>query len=224
MGFTIMKVYPIMNLIGVSNYYIGINQIEIDPKEIQINTLIKLIDTIQSQHDDIVLQFFDDRYILNTEHILHACYFVQKAFYAKNNISKKKNLELFLYLATKRQIKPSLESFGVSNDNLREGRISFCIISLEDDNIQQINIKINNYLHSKDIEFNLEKLSLLKYKIVKDFFKFSDIQILTVLKSYGYKKDVLETNSLNLERLYETLNDLICEKMVILTLEKRGTF
>ena len=215
-----MKTYSITNSNGVSNYYVGINQIEIDPKEVQIKELVELIGVIQSQHEDTVLQFFNDRYILNPEHILHACYFVQKAFYTKYNISNKKNLELLLYLAAKRQIKLSLECFGVNDDNLRDKRISFCIISLKD-NIQQVNIEINNNLHSKDIGSNLGNLSIDKFKIVKKYFELSDTQILTVLKAYGYKNDVFEINSLSLESLYGALNDLICEKMALLSLEKR---
>ena len=215
-----MKTYSIANLNGVSNYYIGINQIEIDPKEVQINKLVELIEVVQSHHEGTVLQFFNDRYILNQEHILNACYFVQKAFYTKNNISNKKNLELLLYLAAKRQIKLSLECFGVNNYNLNNRRISFCIISLED-NIRRVNMEINNYLLSKDISVNLGNLSFDKFKIIKKYFEFSDNQIFTVLKSYGYKNDILNINSLNLESLYEVLNDLICEKMALLSLEKR---
>ena len=215
-----MKVYSIKNLNGVSNYHIGINQIEIDPEEIQIKELVELIEVIQSQHEDTILQFFNDKYILNPDHVLHACYFVQKAFYTKSNISNKKNLELLLYLATKRQIKLSLECFGVNSYNLHNRRISFCIIS-QKDNIQQVNIEINSYLHSKDIGLNLGNLSIDKFKIVKKYFEFSDNQVLTVLKAYGYKNDILDINSINLESLYEVLTDLICEKMSLLSLEKR---
>ena len=106
---------------------------------------------------------------------------------------------------------------------MNDRRISFCVISLED-NIKKVNIEINNYLHSKDIVSNLGDLSIEKFKIVKKYFEFSDNQILTVLKSYGYKKDILDTNSINLESLYEALNDLICEKMVLLSLEKKRSF
>jgi len=215
-----MKIYSVTNLNGVPNYYVGINQIEIDPKEIQINKLVELIEVIQSHYGNTLLQFFNDRYILNPEHVLYACYFVQKAFNTKNNISNKKNLELLLYLAAKRQIKLSLEFLGVNDYNLHEKRISFCIIS-QKNNIQQVNIEINRHLHSQDLSLNLENLSIDKFKIVKKYFEFSDNQILTVLKAYGYKNDVLDISSLNLESLYGALNDLICEKMALLSLEKR---
>ena len=215
-----MKIYSLTNQNDVPNYYVGINQIEIDPKEVQINKLVELIEVIQSHYGNTLLQFFNDRYILNPEHVLHACYFVQKAFNTKNNISNKKNLELLLYLATKRQIKLSLEFLGVNDYNLHEKRISFCIIS-QKNNIQQVNIEINSYLHSQDLSLNLENLSIDKFKIVKKYFEFSDNQILTVLKAYGYKNVVLDISSLNLESLYGALNDLICEKMALLSLEKR---
>ena len=218
-----MKVYSITNAMGVSSYYIGINQIEIDPLEVQINKLVESIDIIQGRYDNTVLQFFNDRNILNPEHILNACYFVQKAFSTKSNISNKKNLELLLFLATKRQIKLSLESFGVNNYNLQEKRISFCIISLED-NIQKINTEINNHFLSKDISSNLGNLSIDKFKNVKNYFEFSDNQILTVLKSYGYKHDIKDLNAINLKCLYRVLNDLICEKKTLLSLEKKRSF
>jgi tRNA threonylcarbamoyladenosine modification (KEOPS) complex Cgi121 subunit len=220
---TFMKTYSITNSNNVPNYYIGINQIEIDPNEVQINKLVELIEVIESHYEETFLQFFNDKYILNPEHILNACYFAQKAFYTKNNISNKKNLELLLYLAAKRQIKLSLEFFGVNLYNIKNNTISFCIISPKD-NIQQLNIEINNYLLSKDIRLNLGNLSIDKFKIIKKYFEFSDNQILTVLKSYGYKNDTLDINSLKLENLYQALNDLIREKMVLLSLEKRRSF
>lgn len=214
-----MNIYFIKGSNGLSNYYVGINQIEIDKKEVQINELLGLNEIVHSQHKDTVLQFFNDRYVLNTEHVLHACYFVQKAFHDSNNILKKKNLELLLYLAANRQIKLSLEGFGVNDYNLTNKKISFCIISSED-NIKQVNIEIVRSLHSKEISLDLGNLSFDKFNRVQKYFEFSDNQILTVLRSYGYKSDKKEINSLNLERLYEVLDDLMCEKMALLSLEK----
>ena len=102
-------------------------------------------------------------------------------------------------------------------------KISFCLISSED-NIKQVNIEIVRSLHSKEISLDFGKLSFDKFDRIKKYFEFSDNQILTVLKSYGHKIDVLDENSLNLESLYKALNDLICEKMALLSLEKRRSF
>ena len=222
MEFACMKIYFVKDSNGMPEYYVGINQIEIDPEVVKIDELMKFIEVIQSRHEDNVIQFFSDRYILNSEHILHACYFVQKAFFANNNISNKKNLELILYLATKRQIKQSLESFGINNYNLQNKRISYCIISSED-KFNHINTEINRQLHSNEISLNFGDLSINKYNRVKKYFQFSDNQILTVWRSYGYKIDILDLNSLELENLYKALNDLICEKMALLSLEKRNS-
>ncbi|NVM44112.1 MAG: hypothetical protein HWN79_04255 [Candidatus Lokiarchaeota archaeon] len=214
-----MNIYFIKDSNGLSNYYVGINQIEIDPKKVQINELVELNEIVHSHHKDTFLQFFNDKYVLNPEHILYACYFVQKAFYASNNISKKKNLEFLLYLAANRQIKLSLEGFGVKDYNLTNKKINFCIISSED-NLKQVNREINEYLDSKDISLDLGYLSFDKFERIKNYFEFSDNQIITVLHSYGYKNDKKEIKSFKLERLYEALNDLICEKMALLSLEK----
>ena len=69
--------------------------------------------------------------------------------------------------------------------NLTNKKINFCIISSEE-NLKQVNIEINRYLHSKDISLDLGKLSFDKFDRIKKYFEFSDDQILTVLSSYGY--------------------------------------
>jgi len=199
-------------------YCVGINQIEVDPEELSLEKLLKLIEVIQKKHKDTVLQFFNEKYVLNKEHIFNACYFVQNTFFNKTNISNKKNIEFFLYLATKRQIKLGLEDFGINNFNINNHRISFCIISSKN-NIKQINLEVNKYLGSKDMSLNLEETSLEKYKIVKNYFNFSNKQILTVLKSYGIKINYIEPNEKNIVNLFKALNDLVCEKMALLSLE-----
>ena len=59
-----MKIYSITNLTGVSDFYLGINQIEIDPKEVQIDDLVELNEIVHNHHKGTILQFFNDRYIL----------------------------------------------------------------------------------------------------------------------------------------------------------------
>jgi len=200
-------------------YCVGINQIEVDPEELSLEKLLELIKVIQKNHKDTILQFFNEKYVLNKEHIFHACYFVQNAFLNQTNISNKKNIEFFLYLAAKRQIKLGLEDFGIDNYNINNRRISFCIISSKN-NIKQINLEVNKYLGSKDMSLNLEETSIEKYKIVKNYFNFSNKQILTVLKSYGIKLNYIEPNEKNIVNLFRALNDLVCEEMALLSLEK----
>ena len=214
-----MKIYIVKGSNELSHYYVGINQIEVDPKKVQIDQLVGLSEIVNNKHPETVLQFFDNQYILNFEHIFHACYFVQKAFTTNKNIAKTKNLEILLYLAANRQIKLSLESFGVKEHNLRNKKISFCLICPKD-NIEHINSEINEHLSSKDIDNDLEIVSFDKFDRIKKYFDFSDEQILTVLHSYGYKISKEDIGTLDLERLYGALNDLISEKMTLLSLEK----
>jgi tRNA threonylcarbamoyladenosine modification (KEOPS) complex Cgi121 subunit len=223
MELTFMRIYSIKGTHGISDYYVGINQIEIDPDEVRINDLVELIEIVQDLHKDTVLQFFNEKHILNIEHILHACYFVQKAFHIKANISNKKNLEFFLYLATKRQIKISLEDFGIIENNLRNKRVSYCIITPKN-NIHQIQVEINKHLNFKELDLNFEDISEEKYKTIKNYFGFSDNQILVILKSYGINEIEVITNQVNLQSLFKVLNDLICERMVLLSLDKRSSY
>ena len=59
-----------------------------------------------------------------------------------------------------------------------------------------------------------------KFDRIKTFFEITDNQIITVLKSYGITNKNKDPMSYKLEDLYLTLNDLICEKMTLLSLEK----
>ena len=211
-------------------YLVGINQINFDfsgvlktnnlkSEEDGLNFLFKLIDTIQSKFKDSVVQFFRTRYLLNPEHVFLACYFVQKAFYNCINISNTKNIELFLYLSAKRQIKNSLDAFGISIEDLWGSTLTYCIISPEN-NLNQINKEIFQHLNATEIEFNLELKNIEKYDTLRGFFDLSNNQINTVLKSYGIAghqvKEALDNQVI-------ALQDLICEKMSILSLEKTKT-
>ena len=120
-------------------YSIGINQIHSELK-ISLDFLFNLIEKIQNDTNSMV-QFFSDKYILNQEHLFTACYYVQKAFFNKVNISKRKNIEFLLYLSSKRQIKNAIEAFGINNLDLESGKISYIIVSNEN-NLNKINDEI----------------------------------------------------------------------------------
>ena len=212
------------------NYFVGLNQINLDLKKFlelnklsnendALNWIFGLIEKIQGSYKDSIVQFFNDKYVLNEEHLFTACYFVQKAFYNNINISNKKNIELFLYLATKRQIKEGIEAFGINIANLKATNLTYCIISLKN-NIDKINGRILQNLYANESNLALNFQSVEKYNRIKDYFEISDNQINSVLNSYGYKKldDVQITK--NLENLFLALYDLICEKMSFLSLEK----
>ena len=209
-------------------YHVGINQIKFDYLDILksnnlkneedvLTFLFNLIDTIQSKFKDCVVQFFKTKYILNPEHVFLACYFVQKAFYRNINISNKKNIELFLYLSAKRQIKNGIDAFGVSIEDLKSSILTYCIIS-PDNNLNQINKELFQHLNANEIDFNLEINDIKKCDTIKDFFELSNNQIKTVLKSYNKAGG---QENIRLSNQVLAMQDLICEKMSILGLEKQ---
>ncbi|MFW9898372.1 MAG: KEOPS complex subunit Cgi121 [Candidatus Thorarchaeota archaeon] len=198
-------------------YSIGINQIHSELK-ISLDFLFNLIEKIQTDTNSMV-QFFSDKYILNQQHLFTACYYVQKAFFNKVNISKRKNIEFLLYLASKRQIKNAIDAFGINNLDLESGKISYIIVSNEN-NLNKINDEILQNLKANEIEITLNNKNADKFNQIKSYFEISNNQINAVLNSYGVKNFSNKLVANNLDNLFLALNDLICEKMALLSLEK----
>ena len=210
------------------SYFIGINQVRLDyNKYLELNkfssdreafdNIFKLITTIQDKFKDSVLQFIDDSLILNENHIFSAVYFVQKVFQDKVNISNKKNMELLLYLATKRQIKKGIESFGMKISSLKEGSLTFITISPRND-ITEINQEILQLLNAKNGDLSIGSHTIERFNRIKEHFQVKNNQINSVRSSYSFN----QTDNIkeNLDSFYLAMHDLLCEKMSILSLEK----
>ena len=209
------------------NYHVGINQIcfnftdfldskGLKTEEDALEYLFSVIEIIQGKFKGSVIQFFKTNYILGTKHVFLACYFTQKAFYHKYNISNSKNIELLLYLSAKRQIKSAIDAYGISVNDLKSSNLLYCIIS-PNDNLTAINKQIYKDLNAGNAELSIDSIDLIKWEQVKEFFEISIDQINVILKSTG-KTDFQEGNDLTLKIL--ALQDLICEKMAFLSLEK----
>lgn len=196
-------------------YLVGINQIRIFDSTLDF--ILNLTEKIQNEHKNSVLQFFSDKYILNQDHIFTACYYTQKAFTDNTNISKRKNIELLLYLATKRQIKNALEAFGI---NLKSDKIISYVIISNENNLNKINEEIIQSLGANEIELTINDQSVKKFNQIKSYFEISDNQINSVLNAYGVKEFNNDLIANNLNNLFLAIYDLICEKMAFLSLEK----
>ncbi len=196
-------------------YLVGINQIGIF--DITLDSILNLTEKIQNNHKNSTLQFFSDKYILNQDHIFTACYYTQKAFTDKTNISKRKNIELLLYLATNRQIKNALEAFGI---NLKSDKIISYVIISNENNLNKINEEVLESLGANEIELTINHQNLKKFNQIKSYFEISDNQINSVLNSYGVEEFNTDLIANNLNNLFLAIYDLICEKMAFLSLEK----
>ncbi|MFX0017388.1 MAG: KEOPS complex subunit Cgi121 [Promethearchaeota archaeon] len=197
-------------------YYVGINQLKIDPKLFTLTRFFKIIE--EKKNDDFIIQIFNSKHVLNSEHVFNACYFLQKAFLSDNNISNKKNIEFLLYLATNRQIKIAIQDFGINEEQFNTGMINLCIISSKD-KLDLINWELEKSLKANQLNLTLDNYSLKKYEIVKRYFNISDNQINSILNSYNTKLNA-KVRDKDLPVLYLALNDLICEKMTLLSLER----
>ncbi len=200
-------------------FFVGLNKIKLNNKDFGLSQLFELIEELQTSYLNSIIQFFNDKYIINQDHVFTACYYVQKALLHNINISKKPNIELFLYLAANRQITLSIEAFGVSEINIEKKILSFCIIS-PNDNIAEINKTLIKNLEAEEIYSTLSDKTIEKYNRIKNYFEINDNQIRSVLKSYGLRvKDIALING-SLDNQFLALNDLIYEKMALLSLEK----
>ena len=217
---------PHLNLkysVGITQIVVNLEKLlpenRIKEEKILVDRIFKNIEQIQSSFSDCSIQVFSNKYILDPNHIFNACYFMELAFLNNLNISNKKSIELLLYLATNRQIKIGIEAFGITYSDLEKGELTYCIIS-HTNNIPEINEQVLQYLFAQEIELSLNQKSFDKYDTVKKFFEITDNQIEVVLKSYGIKKNLKDLTNNDLADLYLALNDLICEKMTLLSLEK----
>ncbi len=211
-------------------YYVGISQIRIElnqflksynlPNEEEaLNYLFKIIEDVQNKNKELIIQVFKDKYVLNQDHIFIACYYLQKAIFHETLISKKKNIELLLYLSTYRQIGKGIKSFGVDTSDLKKGTFLICIIS-PINNLTKINNDILEILNATELDISINDLTDEKIKEILKFYEMSKPQIKSVLNSYGIKNINIENPNNNLNDISVAIFDLICEKMALLSLEK----
>ncbi|MCJ7647725.1 MAG: hypothetical protein MUP85_03840, partial [Candidatus Lokiarchaeota archaeon] len=189
-------------------YSVGISKILLGLSSLSLEDLFKLVEDIQKDKKGSMIQFFNDEFILNSEHVFNATYFTIKAFNNEINISNQKNLEFILYLATKRQIKQSLNDFGLNFTHISNKELTYCIISPSTE-LSLIDEVILQKLNAKHLTLDLNKKNYDKFKRVKDYFQISDNQISVVLKAYGLNLLSKTPTKEDLINLYQALNDLI---------------
>lgn len=211
-------------------YFVGINRIDFNLNKVlefynltneteALEYIFQSLENIQEKYEDAMLQIFNDKYVLNQEHVVIAGYYTQKVFIYDNNVSKKKNIEFFLYLAANRQIKDSIEAFGINYNDLKKGKLNFCIISRQN-YLNEINNEVLQKFFAREMDLTLNEQNIEKYDKIKKFFELTDSQIDVILNSYGIKKVDKKSGVDNLDCLFLALFDLICEKMSLLSVEK----
>ncbi|MHA2088451.1 MAG: KEOPS complex subunit Cgi121, partial [Promethearchaeota archaeon] len=174
-------------------YYVGINQIRIELNQFlkaynlhteveALKYLFNIIEDLQNKNKDSIIQIFRDKYVLNQEHIFIACYYLQKAIFHNTLISKKKNIELLLYLSTYRQISKGIKSFGVNISDLKKGTLLISIISPMN-NLTSINNDILEMLNAKEMSITINDSTAEKIQEIIKFYELSEAQIKSVLNS-----------------------------------------
>lgn len=200
-------------------FYIGIEQFKLESKDLTFEQFFETFENMQNKFSELVIQVFNNKYVLNTEHIFNACYHLENAFLNNFNISNKKSIELLLYLAANKQIKIALEDFGIDIEIFNHGLINLCIISSES-NFKSVIHEFERSFKINNVNYSLDNFSQKKYEEIKSYYGFDDNQIESVLASYNIKINLKILRDIDLQMLYLALNDLICEKMALIYLEK----
>jgi tRNA threonylcarbamoyladenosine modification (KEOPS) complex Cgi121 subunit len=202
--------------------FIGLIEVNLDLKELSLSELLVLCDHIENNYKDALLQILNTNFILNTEHVFSACYYTYNAFLSNSNISKSKNIELLLYLSTKRQIKSALDDFGINFDKKIKQNCIICLISPQN-NLDIIYQDLKKNIKLNEISLDLNQKSIEKFDRIKNYFDITDNQLKVITNSYKLDEKNEKTEISNLENLFLALTDLIREKMILLRLEKIGT-
>lgn len=212
------------------HYFVGINQIRIDLKKfLEINKItdekkaedliFDKIEAIQNKFLNSTIQLIKSKYILNQDHIFTAGYYLQKAFLQNLNISNKRNIEIFLYLSTNRQISKGIDAFGITDIDLKKNNLISCIISSVN-NLKEINNNILLNLNAYEIDITINDQSVEKFNMIQNFYEISNKQLSSILKSYGVHNFNEKQLDYVLNVMYMALHDLLCEKMALLNTEK----
>lgn len=196
------------------NYSVGIIQVKFKAIP-DLTFLFNYLEDLNQLWSESIIQLFSTNFIINEEHVYNACYFAQKAFLQGSNISKALNIELFLYLAANRQIKLGLQSFGLTDSNIKTDDLILCLISKTGD-LELIKEHVLKKLCLKPLYSSFNQTNHHKLVILKNFFEISDDQLNVVLKSRGH---LVEEENLVVH--ISCLNELVCEKMSLLSLEKK---
>jgi hypothetical protein len=88
------------------------------------------------------------------------------------------------------------------------------------DDIEIILSDILNKINLKEINLKFSNNSYAKYENIKAYFGINENQIKAVLKSYRMSVNDILSDRNKIKYLYLALEDLICEKMALLSLEK----
>lgn len=230
MGFTslIVKEFYIEEM--ELKYFVGISQIEIEinqfletnklnNEEEALNHIFKVIEELQNKNNESTIQIIKENYVLNQDHIFIACYYLQKALFHESLISNKKAIELLLYLSTHRQISKGIKLFGLDTDDFKKGKFTICFISPLD-NLKSVHDRVLEILSAHEIGITINDLTLEKITEIIKIYELSELQIKTVLNSYGIKNVNIERPKKDLYNISIAVFDLLCEKMALLNLEK----
>ncbi len=216
------------------NFFLGFDGLHVNLDEIRekhklsensqvVDCLLNLITDVNKKYPQATLQIFNPELLLSKDLIIRAFYHAQKAFDANINISNQKNIELLLYLSTTRQISEAINRFGIEINTKKSNSILELVyfIANNEDTIEIIKDELMKNICTKEGSSIITEISIEKIAKIIDTYGIKTNQIGVVFQSYDIPfkyENALEKNNLN--DLCNAIQDILLEKMALLSLEK----
>ncbi|MHA1860554.1 MAG: KEOPS complex subunit Cgi121 [Candidatus Asgardarchaeia archaeon] len=178
--------------------FVGISGVKVDG-EIDPEILLKKVREIASSHE-VIVQLFDPDMVAGWLHVLHSTLNALYGFKSKRTISKRKEVEILLYLSGDRRIDRAIKNFGLK----RKCRFGFVVISDDMESILLFRKDILRVLDALEDDGILE-LDDTKVSTLKEFFNIDECELESFMAS---GRD-----------LKEALRDAIIERTSLLTIE-----
>lgn len=175
----------------------GFRKVEIKDVDGFLNNIRK-----QLKNEDVIVQFFDARFVAGWQHLYFATLNALKSFKNQENISNSLVVEILLYASAQRQIKHAVEKLGIKPET-RE--VAVVLLSKSENTLKKA-LETITKLNFGEREDNVLELSNQKIEGIKNFFAISDLELEAKMEKEGFEK--------------EALIDLVIEHMALLATER----
>ena len=167
-------------------------------KNVKIEDVEEFIQNIRKETGNVIVQFFDARFVAGYEHLYFAVLNALTAFKHGLSISKNLAIEILLYAAAERQIRNAGQLLGIWEDT---AKVAVVILAESKDEVVKALDKVSSIIQAEENESILE-IDDEKFETIKKLFNVSDLELEAKLERKGLEK--------------KALKDLIIERVALL--------
>jgi len=171
-------------------------------KGVKIKNVEDFIAEARIKAEDVNLQFFNANLVAGWEHLYFAVLNALTAFKNGLNISKSLVVEVLLYASAQRQIRNAVEFFGIKES---VSEVAVVVFAEDREKVVKALENLSKFIQGKEDESLLE-IDDRKFRMIKDFFGISDLELSAKLERKGMEK--------------KALKDLVIERVALLVTKR----